>query len=282
MSRYGDLVSANIAYTVRDPKHDEEKPYFVRYDTGGAIPDSNTSSVTQPVSIHNFRSKEGPENFQDYGFSVERLDRPWTETLFDELEDIKDVYYSEIQRLLQRKFPNASGVYVLEHGLRKRHAKFPTLEKDLKIEHMQPSTLAHIDCSLQFAIQTAKSAFNIPPGECRRVLSINLWKSLQGPGNDWPLALCDRRTMNQKLDTNVADIVYYNRFTENEVVYYNPEHEWYYVKDLQDDEIIMLVQKDSDDENGGGVAHTSFHNPLADEGTKPRSSIELRCYVVFA
>lgn len=50
----------------------------------------------------------------------------------------------------------------------------------------------------------------------------------------------------------MADVVYYNRFIENEVVYYNAEHEWYYVKDLQDDEIIMLSQKDSGGDNGGG------------------------------
>lgn len=28
--------------------------------------------------------------------------------------------------------------------LRKRHAKFPSLEKDLEIKYMQPATLAHM------------------------------------------------------------------------------------------------------------------------------------------
>lgn len=80
----------------------------------------------------------------------------------------------------------------------------------------------------------------------------SFWKSLQGPGNDWPLALCDRRSLNHQEDMITADVVYHNRFTENEFVYYNPKHKWYYVKDLKDDEIIMFVQQDSDIELGGG------------------------------
>lgn len=81
---------------------------------------------------------------------------------------------------------------------------------------------------------------------------ISFWKSLQGAGNDWPLALCDARTMNHDSDTITADVVYHNRYLENEFVFYKPEHRWYYVKDLQDDEIIMFVQQDSGIQNGAG------------------------------
>jgi hypothetical protein len=65
----------------------------------------------------------------------------------------------------------------------------------------------------------------------------SFWKSLQGPGNDWPLALCANRTLNHDIDTIQADAVFHNRYLENEFIYYNPDHCWYYVKDLEDDEI---------------------------------------------
>jgi hypothetical protein len=58
--------------------------------------------------------------------------------------------------------------------------------------------------------------------------------------------------MDYASDTIVTDVVYHDRFTENEKVFYNPDHEWYYVKDLRDDEIIMFLQKDSSIEGGGG------------------------------
>lgn len=81
---------------------------------------------------------------------------------------------------------------------------------------------------------------------------VSFWKSLQGPGNDWPLAFCDWRTVNRKCDTISADVVFHNRFTENERLYYSPKHKWYYFQDLGDDEVVVFRQTDSEVENGGG------------------------------
>lgn len=79
----------------------------------------------------------------------------------------------------------------------------------------------------------------------------SLWKSFQGPGNDWPLALCDGNTIHGE-DSIAADVVFPNRFTENLRFYHNPSHKWFYVKDLAEDEVIVLRQTDSDMEGGGG------------------------------
>jgi hypothetical protein len=43
-------------------------------------------------------------------------------------------------------------------------------------------------------------------------------------------------------------------------MYYSPGHDWYYVKDLGDDEILMFVQKDSDKAGGGGKYHTLLYS----------------------
>jgi len=75
----------------------------------------------------------------------------------------------------------------------------------------------------------------------------SFWKSFQGPGNDWPLALCDWRTIDYSSETVAADVLYFNRF------HYSSKHEWYYFKDLSDDEVVMIRQTDSDLGAGGGV-----------------------------
>lgn len=80
----------------------------------------------------------------------------------------------------------------------------------------------------------------------------SFWKSFQGPGNDWPLALCDCRTIDYNAETISADVVWNNRFTENVRLYHSSKHEWYYLKDLAEDEVVMLRQTDSDLEGGGG------------------------------
>jgi hypothetical protein len=89
----------------------------------------------------------------------------------------------------------------------------------------------------------------------------------------------------------VADAVYHDRYTENQRLYYSLKHNWYYIKDLGDDEVIMIRQTDSDlnDFEGGGECHlhdfvvsrTSFHNPKANENAPLRESIELRAFVFF-
>jgi hypothetical protein len=94
----------------------------------------------------------------------------------------------------------------------------------------------------------------LPPVN-RRAHSFSIWKSLQGPGNDWPLALCDPKTVDPSTDIVKADLVFTDRFTEIQRIYYNPNHKWYYVKDLANQEVIVFRQTDSDqkDSVGGSI-----------------------------
>lgn len=80
----------------------------------------------------------------------------------------------------------------------------------------------------------------------------SFWKSFQSHGNDWPLALCDYRSINYVADCRVADRVYHDRFTENQHLHFNPGHKWFYVKDLRPDEVVVFRQLDSQLEGGGG------------------------------
>jgi hypothetical protein len=295
-----DGIRTTIEFTVRDPKHETEKPYDLRYDAGGAIPKTNTTNEAQSVIVKDFRAVLSSSNYADYGFCVEELSTPITEVVFERQDIVKDSYYPVIEDILRKRYPGASGVYILEHILRRRKSKLHAPRQGVQVEYTQPATLAHIDCSLESATKVVQSAFSISPDRCRHVVSINLWKSLQGSGNDWPLALCDMRTLDHARNTVVADVVYHNRFTENEFVYHDEVQDWWYVSDLKDDEIIMFLQKDSESETPGGggkssyrcygklsdgligVAHTSFLNPMAENHAKPRTSIEFRTFVVFA
>lgn len=79
----------------------------------------------------------------------------------------------------------------------------------------------------------------------------------------------------------MADVVYSDRFTENERLYHEDGFKWYWFKDLQDDEFIIFRQSDSSVEGGGGVMHSSFANPYADKDARPRESIELRAFIFW-
>ncbi|KAH8753206.1 hypothetical protein F5882DRAFT_308780 [Hyaloscypha sp. PMI_1271] len=276
-----DAIQTEVDYLIRDPKHEHEKPYEIRYDPGGVIPETNMSDETRPILVHDFRPFQNCQSFSEYGFSSARIECAVKSTEFDDEQKVKEVYYPEIKKLMWQRFPGAAEIKILEHGLRKRHEQFPTRDNEEFFETLQPSRIAHMDFSIESAARTACAAFNMGPNQYRRLLTVNIWKSFQGPGNDWPLALCDWRSIDRRSESVVVDVVYHNRFTENESLYYSPNHKWYYFKDLGDDEVILFQQTDSTIEGGGGVAHVSFFNPKADKNAAPRASIELRAFVFY-
>ncbi|OAP58458.1 hypothetical protein AYL99_07548 [Fonsecaea erecta] len=273
-------VWSEIEYLTMDPKHQHEKPYELRFQAGGAIPETNMVDEPKKVLIRNFRPLENAQNLEEYGFSASKIECSLPSAEFDDKKKVGKIYYPAIKRMLWHKFPEATQIRILEHSLRKRDPEFPATNKPF-FKNVQPSTIAHMDYSIYSAARTAQGAFNMAPGQYQRLITVNVWKSLQGPGNDWPLALCDWRTLDRPSESVVVDVVYSQDFTENESVYYSPRHKWYYFKDLREDEVIVFQQTDSSLPSGGGVAHASFHNPDTDENAAPRSSIELRAFIFY-
>lgn len=82
-------------------------------------------------------------------------------------------------------------------------------------------------------------------------LNINLqgssaWRPLKGPLNDWPLGLCDARTVDVKSDTMPGDIVFREFATENLQVHYSPSHTWYWLPRQTVDEVLIFKSAESD------------------------------------
>ncbi|OTA55104.1 hypothetical protein K449DRAFT_438935 [Hypoxylon sp. EC38] len=274
-----DNIKTEICYLSKESKHENEKPYEMRYDPGREFPRTNMSNDFRSVTIRNFRQLQDSQSFEKYGFTAIKVDCSMTASEFDDEEKVYRIYYPEIEELLHQIFPDAVEIKILEHGIRKRHDEFGTKSQQA-FETAQPATAVHIDYSPYSAHRTAW-ALNANPDQYRRLLTVNVWKPLRGGGNDWPLAFCDSRTIDHTSECIVADVVFPNRFTENVRLYYSPKHEWYYFKDLMDDEVIIFRQTDSALDGAGGVAHASFYNPKADRNAVPRASIEVRAYVFY-
>ncbi|RYP60498.1 hypothetical protein DL770_009984 [Monosporascus sp. CRB-9-2] len=271
-------IQSESEFLVKDPKHEHEKPYQLRYDVGEDFPETNMTEERKPILVRDFRPLQNARSLYEYGFTSAKLSRSFTAADFGTNEEVVESYYPAIEEVLRQSYPDANEIKILEHDYRKRHAQFPNGEN---FENQQPSVLAHIDFTMKSAARTAEAAFKIAPDRYRRLVTVNFWKSFQGPGNDWPLAVCDRRTFRRGHNSSAVDVVYHDSFTENESMHHSPEYRWYYFKDLRDDEVIVFVQTDSDEEGGGGVPHVSFFNPEADDNALPRRSIEVRAFVFF-
>lgn len=77
------------------------------------------------------------------------------------------------------------------------------------------------------------------------VAKLSVWRPLTGPNDDWPLALCDHRSVNDEEDIINGDILHTSRVGENQLLYYNERHQWYYVPGQQPEDLLVFRNTDS-------------------------------------
>jgi hypothetical protein len=73
----------------------------------------------------------------------------------------------------------------------------------------------------------------------------SVWKPLKGPLMDWPLALCSAETVNYDNDLIACDLVNRSSYSENMQVYYNANHEWWYLSGQLTSELLVFRQADT-------------------------------------
>ena len=102
---------------------------------------------------------------------------------------------------------------------------------------------AHIDQTTSASI--ARVHRHLPPDEAperlkRRFQIINLWRPINVPALEWPLALCDYRSVDPKNDVFPVALLYPDREGETFSVKYNPNYKWKYVRGMTPDEIVLI------------------------------------------
>lgn len=78
---------------------------------------------------------------------------------------------------------------------------------------------------------------------------LSTWKPLVGPCNDWPLGLCDSRSVDFSEDAVPSDVVFDDFVTENGSFINRPSHLWYYLPDHEISEAMIF--KSADNHEGG-------------------------------
>ena len=113
-----DDIRSEIHYLARDPKHEVEKPYAMRYEPGGFVPPTNMSDESRQIIIRDFRPLQDSQNFEDLGFSAVKIDCGLTAREFHDEKRVEEVYYPAIKKLISQKFPGAAEIRILEHLVR--------------------------------------------------------------------------------------------------------------------------------------------------------------------
>jgi hypothetical protein len=207
---------------------------------------------------------------------------------FTDRDEVDRVYTGEVARFV-RSYTGADRVATLGWTLRRSAAPG---------EHAsQPqAALVHDDFSVAGARHRAATAYaaHCPGGPgFRRALITSLWRVFSPPPQDWPLAVCDYRSVGpgEGLDNRMyfvdkipGDL--YAPMPEDAPgasgfeFHHNPAHEWWYFPDMTPDEILLFTLNDSDQSRAWRVPHTAFHDTSV-RAAQPRHSIEFRTIAYF-
>lgn len=199
--------------------------------------------------------------------------------------EIKDVYGAEIEHFVQA-ITGADKVISYRPYVRHSH---PTQGGKLQ----PPASDVHVDLTAESAAQQARQL--LPPEEqdysYTRFLHVSCWRAFSRPPQDWPLALCNFRTVGD--DEGLVNLsIWQSEIPDLEklpplpkdiksqayIFPYSKNHEWVYFSGMTRDEVLCLKLNDSDRSKAWRTPHCAFFND--EPGCHPRESIDIRacCY----
>ncbi|CZT23306.1 related to 7alpha-cephem-methoxylase P8 chain [Ramularia collo-cygni] len=295
------MTSATFKYI--DTNSYEGKPWSKVDGPGMSF---KLADVEAPV--HNIRGSEAQFDTNNSGFAV--YNSPAKEKTFQDEQAVRTGYYQEVEDLLRRQLPDIKKVVIFDHTLRRREKNAPR----------QPVQQVHVDQTPGAADVRVRR--HLPADEAEQLLKgryqiINVWRPIENPATDFPLAVIDWRTTEPK-DFIPVDLMYpqrpdsamddddrgkeklpdeqsywstegYEARGETLAVAANSSHKFYYMKDMTPDEVMLLKCFDSFGEGmpmgSKGLAvrtpHTAFVDPATPSDARGRQSIEVRCLVFY-
>jgi hypothetical protein len=182
--------------------------------------------------------------------------------------------------------PSGESALLVRYGERlvgRREFERPTDIIDDRI----PASFAHVDYYPDVAVQSAR---HIADGLERyaRMMIAQTWRAVSGAPQDIPLALCDRRTLDEAdISPRTGVLAPENapglddpRFVIGGI-HHNAAQRWYYFPEMQPDEVLIFTGYDSLRDDGWKVAHGAFDNRHTHPHALPRVSFEARFYAFF-
>lgn len=161
-----------------------------------------------------------------------------------------------------------------------------------------PAGEAHVDYNeltgRRAAARVYGQAFPDGPGY-QRYICFSLWRTFSPGPQDWPLAVCDGRTVGDAEtasntlfvvdefpvgDALTAPVEGEDQMIAATIFRYRPEHRWWYFANMAVDDVLLFKFQDSDHSVTWRCPHTAFHDTSL-PGARIRESIEVRGVAFF-
>jgi len=268
---------------VRNPPGLGEVPLtFVTED------ESQSTMITlpgEPMWITDLRGT--PTSLDREGFELIRHTSAVTD--FHRIEEdaqVDQLYIGEMTALLQQI--TGAAMVIMQGGGKKRYGPKAT-DRLAGLTNAFPALYPHGDTTDVSAVTLAQAFAGYIPGfdlgKAKRWAHFNMWRPITPPPQDYPLALCDARSIRPGDGiTVVAETVTRKTgaFSFDTTGYlHHPDHRWCYFRDMTPEEVLVFITHDSDPARPHQVAHTAFLDPTCPPGTPTRGSVEMRAFAVF-
>ena len=255
------------------------------------LENTNVAFVPTTVQIHDVRAVRDQFNLNTHGFAyvhhrseaATRAElRDQNLTLQSVHSDINERYQREVAAYLQQ-LTGAREVIAQTSGLLVRSSN-----RAKKKSWAAPATFVHLDFTedsadkfLHWSLE--ETALSIKP--YRRYMVFQTWRVISGAPQDSTLAICDGRSASGT-DAIVMDSVIGPRdkpgaFFESRLCLANPAHRWYFLSDMQPDDLLIFKGFDSDIPHSMNAMHTAFDCPTGTDEVIPRVSVEARFFAFF-
>jgi hypothetical protein len=263
-------VRATVNYT----RPGGPKPAVYLYETPEPVPSIEERNEPHQVVIHSARPLVDSLSVDVQGFALTHGRTAVTN--FDDPAERKRVYDAEVAALVIAN-TGARKALVFDHTIRRINGD------DKNSSSRAPVHVVHNDYTGKSGPQRVRDL--LPEAEAnealkRRFAIVNVWRSINGPVNDTPLGFIDARSVADE-DWIATDLKYPDHTGEIYRISFNPAHRWFYVPNLQPDEILLLKTFDSSSDHARFMPHSAFDDPATKPGTARRQSIESRVLVFF-
>ena len=193
-----NLIDASLNYIAAT----SEKPVYYAYEPPQGVPRVSGRFVAQTMPIRNARTAGDEFSLDKQGFELSRHETSVVD--FYNREEVKRVYYPEVERLLKAA-TSAAKVVVFDHQVR-------CLPMAQRGEHgaREYAKTVHNDYTANSGLRRVRD--HLPPAEAEELLrhrfaEINVWRPIRGPVASSPLAVCDARSI-ERDDFVPSDLVY--------------------------------------------------------------------------
>jgi len=271
-------VVAGLNYLAPTSGH----PCSYAYEPPPGTPRESGEYECRQMTIADCRSATTTCSIDREGFEL--WEAPTAVRDFSSDDAIKSLYYNEAA-LLALNATGAQRAHVFDHLVRRREADRAPLSFGQRAGDGRATANGriHNDYTEASGLRRLARVLTDPKAatRVRRYAIVNIWRSINGPVLDTPLAVCDARTV-MATDLVVSEVRYPRRIGEIYHAIHSPLHRWSFYAEMDRHEALVFKQFDS---QVSGVArfvlHTAFDLPFIPQDAPLRESIEVRCLVVY-